>query len=85
MDRHPRITIRPCSTLASVGIFAATTAIVVALWNSPSLAFGGCVQASPENPSLILGLLGGAVAALPLLRARLRSRTRKSSRRSQER
>ena len=34
---------------------------------------GGCAD-SPENPSLILGLLGGAAAGLPWLRARLSQR-----------
>jgi hypothetical protein len=67
----------PRAVLVNVAMFAVVIAIVVGFWSSPSLAFGGCVVASPENPSLILGLLGGAVAALPLLRARLKSRRRK--------
>ncbi len=65
------------SLSVNVAAFAAITAIVLGLWNSPSFAFGGCVQASPENPSLILGLLGGAAAALPLVRARFKSRRHK--------
>lgn len=64
------------AALVNVVMFAAVAAALVGLWSSPSLAFGGCVV-SPENPSLILGLLGGAVAALPLLRAWLKSRLRK--------
>lgn len=41
---------------------------------SPVFAQQGCIAASPENPSLILGLIGGGVAAWPLLRARLKER-----------
>lgn len=55
-----------------LSIVVAASAII-ALSNSPALAFHGCVQ-SPENPSVILGLLGGAAAMLPLLRGRLKSR-----------
>ncbi len=65
------------SLLSSVATLAIATATAVTFWSAPAFAFGGCVQASPENPSLILGLLGGAVAALPLLRTRLKSRRRK--------
>ncbi|MFI4978724.1 MAG: PExPT-CTERM protein [Nevskiales bacterium] len=43
-----------------------------------ALAFGGCVD-SPENPSVVLGLLGGGAACLPWLRARLRTRLSKRS------
>ncbi|MBV8451387.1 MAG: PExPT-CTERM protein [Deltaproteobacteria bacterium] len=64
------------AALVNVAMFGVVTAAVVGLWSSPSFAFGGCVQ-SPENPSLILGLLGGAVAGLPLLRAWFKSRLRK--------
>lgn len=39
----------------------------------PAFAQSGCAQASPENPSLILALLGGAVAAVPFVRSRLKS------------
>ena len=39
---------------------------------------GGCAD-SPENPSLILGLLGGAAAGLPWLRARLSQRLRRGA------
>ena len=67
----------PRAALVNVAMFAVVTPIVVGLWSSPSLAFGGCVEASPENPSLILGLVGGAVAALPMLRAWLKSCRRK--------
>jgi XrtJ-associated TM-motif-TM protein len=40
---------------------------------------GGCVD-SPENPSLVLALLGGVVAAYPWLRGEMSARLRKSSR-----
>lgn len=63
--------------MANVGILVAVIACVIGAWSSPSLAFGGCTQASPENPSAILALLGGAVAALPVVRARFKSRSRK--------
>lgn len=39
----------------------------------PAFAQSGCAQASPENPSLILALLGGAVAAVPFVRSRLKT------------
>jgi len=44
-------------------------------FSQPSFAvhLGGCVN-SPENPTLILGLLGGAAAAIPLIRARFLKR-----------
>ena len=42
------------------------------------LAFGGCVD-SPENPSVVLGLLGGGAACLPWLRTRLRTRLSKGN------
>lgn len=63
--------------LIRLGVVAA--AIAGPLWSSSAWAqlTGGCVQYSPENPSLLLGLVGGAVAALPLLRARLNARWRK--------
>jgi hypothetical protein len=76
MVGHQQIGIPSAAALVNVALFAATPAIIVGLWSSTSLAFGGCVI-SPENPSFILALLGGAVAALPLLRARLKSRMRK--------
>ncbi|MDB5974945.1 MAG: hypothetical protein JWR07_1705 [Nevskia sp.] len=44
---------------------------------APAFAdLGGCVD-SPENPSWILGLLGGAAAGLLWLRARLSRRLRR--------
>jgi hypothetical protein len=57
------------AALLNVAMFAAAIAILIGLWTSPGFAFGGCVQASPESPSLVLGLIGAGVAALPLLRA----------------
>lgn len=44
---------------------------LTALSATPAFAqMGGCVN-SPENPTLILGLLGGAAAATPWLRGKL--------------
>ena len=41
--------------------------------SAPVFAFGGCVD-SPENPTWLLGLVGGAAAGLPWIRARLAAR-----------
>ena len=68
-----RISALRCAALANVAMFAAAIAIPIGLWTSPGFAFGGCVQASPESPSLVLGLIGAGVAALALLRARLKA------------
>jgi hypothetical protein len=65
------------ASLVKVAMFSASIAILIGLWTSPGLAFGGCTQASPENPSLVLGLLGAGVAALPLLRARFKAGSHK--------
>lgn len=54
-----------------VSLFAVT--VLVGTSVAPALAQSGCAQASPENPSLILALLGGAVAAIPFVRARIKS------------
>ena len=64
-----RISISHRAALVHVMMFMATLAILIGLWTSPGFAFGGCKWASPENPSLVLGILGAGVAALPLLRA----------------
>ena len=61
------------AALLNVAMFAGAIAILIGLWTSPGFTFGGCVQASPESPSLVLGLIGAGVAALPLLRARLKA------------
>ena len=45
---------------------------------SSAWAFGGCVD-SPENPSIVLGMLGGAVAAWPWLRRTIPARLRNIS------
>jgi hypothetical protein len=58
-----------CAALVNVAMCAAAIVILIGLWTSPGFAFGGCVQASPESPSLVLGLIGAGVVALPLLRA----------------
>lgn len=41
--------------------------------SAPVFAFGGCVD-SPENPTWILGLVGGVAAGAPWLRARMAAR-----------
>jgi len=51
--------------------------LTIALGSSPVFAFGGCLQSSPENPSIVLGLLGAGVAAFPIVRARLKRRCRR--------
>lgn len=48
--------------------------VLVGMFCLPAFAQGGCVQASPENSSLILGLLGAAVGALAFIRARRKTR-----------
>jgi hypothetical protein len=45
-------------------------------------AQGGC-EVSPENPTVVLGLLGAASAGLPWLRARWQSRRREAGRSTQ--
>jgi hypothetical protein len=75
MGRRTRIIVS-IGALLDVAVFAAVIAVVIGLCSSPAFAFGGCVV-SPENPSLVLGLLGGAVAALPLVRAWLKSGPRR--------
>lgn len=65
------------ASLVKVATSSAAIAMLIGLWTSPGLAFGGCVQASPENSSLVLGLLGAGIAALPLLRTRFRKGSRK--------
>jgi hypothetical protein len=60
--------------LAVVGVVAIGVAA------SRALAFGGCVD-SPENPSVVLGLIVAAVAAAPLIRSRLNSRASRERRR----
>ena len=48
-------------------------ALSVALVSLAAQAQNGCVT-SPENPTAVLGLVGIAGAAWPLLRARLRNK-----------
>ena len=45
---------------------------------SSAWALGGCVD-SPENPTIVLGLLGGAVAAYPWLKGWASALRRKNS------
>ena len=56
------------TTLRPLGLF-----IVLLCLTAPAFAFGGCVD-SPENPTLLLGALGGTAASLPWLRAQLKAR-----------
>jgi XrtJ-associated TM-motif-TM protein len=49
------------------GIAAALTLLVA----MPAQALQGLCDHSPENPTAILGLLSGAAAAYPVVRARL--------------
>ena len=53
---------------ASAAILCISAAAAPAAW-----AFGGCVD-SPENPTLLLALLGGAAAGVPWLRRQLKKR-----------
>jgi hypothetical protein len=76
MNGLRRISMLPRAVLVRAVMFAAAIAVPIGLWTSPASAFGGCTQASPENPSLVLGLLGAGVAALPLLRARFKAGSR---------
>jgi len=43
------------------------------LLSTPVFALNGCVN-SPENPTLILGLIGGAAASVPWIRTKLAAR-----------
>jgi XrtJ-associated TM-motif-TM protein len=61
---------RISSVAASVVL---STSLAVLLWTAPASALGGCVD-SPENPSLLLALVGAAAALLPLVRRRLFSK-----------
>jgi XrtJ-associated TM-motif-TM protein len=49
--------------------FAVLNALLLA---SPAWALQGLCSNSPENPSLILGLIGAAAAGYPALSARVR-------------
>ena len=42
-----------------------------------AFAFGGCVV-SPENPTLVLVLIGAVAAGLPFVRAHINSRLKKT-------
>ena len=53
-----------------VGAVVAGISIAVA---PAAWAFGGCVD-SPENPTLLLALLGGAAAGVPWLRRQFKKR-----------
>ena len=57
---------------AVIAVCAAVVGISVAAAPA-ALAFGGCVD-SPENPTLLLALLGGVAAGVPWLRRQLKRR-----------
>jgi hypothetical protein len=76
MNERRRVRIADWAIVSHFATFAIVM-VILGAWSSPGFAFGGCTQASPENPSLILGLLGGVVAAFPMVRAWLKSRLRK--------
>lgn len=54
---------------------SALPVIFLSLQSSPvgATPFGGCVS-SPENPTLLLAMLGAAAVGLPKLRRRLRTK-----------
>jgi hypothetical protein len=52
----------------------------VLLCTSTALAQNGCDQFSPENPTLVLGLIGAGVASFPVVRSRLKRYIRQTRR-----
>ena len=57
-------------------LYSHTLALITLLAaSSLTHAFGGCVD-SPENPTLILGLIGGAAAAAPWCLKKLKARNK---------
>jgi hypothetical protein len=65
------------STAHKIFNLSLSLAVVILSSSSAALAQSGCIDASPENPSVVLGLLAVAAAGLPVLRARLKNRSRK--------
>lgn len=55
------------------GTFTAIAALLATGYATPALALQTLCNTSPENPTLILGLLGAGAASLPYLRHRARS------------
>ncbi len=55
-----------------IGI-SAVSAILLIGYATPALALQPLCQASPENPTVILGLLGAGAASVPWLRHRART------------
>jgi XrtJ-associated TM-motif-TM protein len=57
--------------MQNVGTFVISVSLAsvlaILLWTVPAWAFGGCTD-SPENPSLLLALVGAVAALLPLIR-----------------
>lgn len=53
--------------------FAAVLSLMLLTTTAFAGSLGGCVD-SPENPTLLLGLLGGGAASVPWLRARFKQR-----------
>jgi XrtJ-associated TM-motif-TM protein len=60
-----------CKVVAGVGLLVAA---------GVAYAQGGGCDDSPENPTVVLGLLGAASAGVPWLRARWTSRRRDTER-----
>lgn len=54
-------------------------AIALLFWGSTAFAQSGCDQFSPENPTLVLGLIGAGIASLPMIRSRIRNYRRSAS------
>jgi len=57
-----------------LGLWAASASSV---WAQQQQTIDGCVD-SPENPTLLLGLLGGGIAAYPWLRRRAKALLRRN-------
>lgn len=62
------------AALSGLATLSAVTFATLAV-SASAYAIDGCVD-SPENPTLLLGLLGGAAAGVPWLRARFKRRGR---------
>lgn len=53
------------------------TGLVILLWTGPAAALGGCTD-SPENPSILLALVGAAAALFPFVRRHWLARNRRA-------
>ena len=63
------------------GIFTAFAVVLMGSYAVPALALQQLCTSSPENPTLILGLLGAGAAGVPYLRHRARTWLGRKSRR----